>query len=109
MKYTDKMDKECMALCNAINTVKGIRTVESCCGHEEHPYHIWFRTKGLRYLPRLLYWFDGCHCGFCEWRIFVTTDCGMSPVVFCVEGPTGPQAYYESKEIAELILRETSK
>ena len=102
------MDKECIKLCNAMNSLPGIHTIESCCGHNKTPYRIWFWTKNLKTLPRLLYYFDRCHCDFCNWKVLVTTDCGMSPVTFLIEGPIGNQAYSESKKIAEL-LREEAK
>jgi hypothetical protein len=95
------MDKECVDLCNALNQLPGIYTIESCCGHGERPYHIWFKTRDLRSLPHLLYWFDGCHCSLYGWKTVVRTDCAMSPVTFMIEGPIN--AYEESILIAKLI------
>lgn len=100
------MDKECVILCEAINKIKGIRTVESCCGHGETPYHIWFTAERLDCLPNLLYWFAGCHCGYSGWAIKATTDCAKSPVIFCIEGPEGEIAYEQSKEIAKFIVND---
>ena len=54
----DKMDPECIALCEAMNKLPGIRTTESCCGHGERSYHIWFKADGLESLPKLVYWFS---------------------------------------------------
>lgn len=98
------MDPECVLLCTAMNTMPGIRTVESCCGHgrEDEPYRIWFEAADLASLPPLLYWFMGCHCGFYGWRVMAKTDCAASPVYFMVEGPVG--AFSEADEIAALIL-----
>ena len=98
-----KMDAEVVTLCKALNRMPGIRTIESCCGHGGSPYHIWLKANGLKFLPKMLYWFMSCHCGFSGWRIIVTTDCGMSPVTFLIEGPTGELAYVQSAEIAKLI------
>lgn len=103
------IDKECIELCAAINDLSGIRTIDSCCGHEKYEYRIWFKTKSLRVLPRLLYYFDSCHCGFYGWKVIVKTDCGMSPVTFMIEGPIGQQAYEESKKIAQLLRQDKSK
>jgi hypothetical protein len=89
-----------------MNNIPGIYTVESCCGHDATKYHIWFRAKRLKYLPRLLYYFDGCHCGYYGWRIIAKTDCGMSPVFFLVEGPIGEEAYKQANHIAELLEME---
>lgn len=101
MEYDEYMDPECIPLCDAMNMVPGIGTIESCCGHNERPFHIWFMADDLKSLPPLLYWFDGCHCGFYGWRVTVETDCAMNPAVFMVEGPVG--AYNEADEIARLI------
>ncbi len=95
------MDKECIALCDAMNRFEGIRTYESCCGHNKSEFNIWFVAESLEVLPELLYWFAGCHCGFYGWSIKVKTDCGMSRPTFNVEGPAG--AYEEADEIARLM------
>lgn len=100
------IDQECVKLCEAMNAVPGIHTYESCCGHGRYNYHIWFTTDDLECLPDLLYWFDGCHCGYCGWKVIVHTGCGKSPVMFMVEGPIGGQAYMQSEEIARLILED---
>ena len=100
------MDNESSELCKAINLFPGIRTIESCCGHGHTPYRVWFVAKNLKVLPRLIYYFAACHCGFVGWKVEVITDCGMSPVAFLLEGPIGQQAYDESKVLAELLQRE---
>lgn len=100
----NEIDKECVKLCQAMNLMPGVRTVESCCGHQHKPYQVWFKVKRLTYLPKLIYYFDGCHCGYYGWSITVKTDCSMSPAVFCVNGPIGDSAYRESEEIAELLM-----
>lgn len=95
------MDPECVELCVAMNGLPGVETHESCCGHGKQPYRIFFRVSRLTVLPRVIYFFMGCHCGFYGWSIQATTDCGASPVKFMVEGPVG--AYEESYKIARLI------
>jgi len=100
-QYDSEMDTECISLCNAVNRLPGMHTTESCCGHNKTPFNIWFVSKELKHLPTLLYWFMPCHCSFSGWRVLVTTDCAMSPVHFCIQGPVG--AYREADKIAELI------
>lgn len=100
---THALDPECVDLCVAINKLPKIQTFESCCGHGNTPYRIYFAAKSLKSLPALLYWFDGCHCGFYGWKVYAHTDCGMSPVSFIIEGPVGSEAFVQSKEIARLI------
>jgi hypothetical protein len=100
------MDKECVALCAAMNRMKGIRTTSSCCGHGKNPYRIYFQPRSLAALPPLLFWFDGCHCGFYGWTVVVYTDCSAGGPFFLVEGPTGPEAYAEAESIASLLTGE---
>ncbi len=95
------MDPECVPLCEAMNKLPGIKTFESCCGHGEHPFRIWFTTKSLDVLPRCIYWFSPCHSGAYGWSVTASTDCGMSPVVFMVEGPIGH--YKGANKIAKYI------
>ena len=59
MNYDGDMDIECIALCDALNGLPGIQTNESCCGHGNHPYRIWFHVEDNKYLPPALYYFDG--------------------------------------------------
>jgi len=100
-KPPEDIDPECVPLCAAMNRVPGIQTIESCCGHGKDPFRVWFVATSLDRLPDLLYWFDGCHSGFYDWKVTVATDCAKSPVHFKVEGPAG--AFSEADSIAALI------
>lgn len=97
------VDKECMALCAALNQLDGITTVESCCGHGSKPYRIWFFAEEVNSLLPVLYWTDWCHCGYRDWEVKARTDCSMDHVSFMVEGPKGRRAYKEAFGIARLI------
>jgi hypothetical protein len=103
---SNTLDRECLALILALNGFPGIKTHDSCCGHGKQPFRIWFKAEDLECLPRMLYYTDGCHCGYYTWRVTVTTDCGMSPVHFCLEGPVGDEAYAQSKKIALFMMEE---
>jgi hypothetical protein len=89
MKYDGRMDPECMALCDALNALPGISTFESCCGHGEHPFRIWFFAERVSDLkPAIEHWH---HLDY-EWRIEVAhVDCPYR-VVFMLEGPARPTA-----------------
>ena len=97
------IDIECLALCEALNLYPGIKTCQSCCGHGKKPFKIWFTVKNLVDLPEVCYYFDRCHCDCEDWNIKVHTDCGMSPVVFLIEGPIGKRGYKEAEKIAKLL------
>lgn len=47
------MDDECIDLCNLLNTLPGLTTFESCCGHCKNPYGIWFFCTSIDTLSRL--------------------------------------------------------
>jgi hypothetical protein len=83
------LDQEILGLCQAMNEVPGIQTVESCCGHGDRPVRVWFTARSLEDLPALLYWFSSCHSGQYGWQVIARTDCSQSPVVFTAEGPPG--------------------
>lgn len=98
------LDPECLQLMEAMNLYHGITTVESCCGHGEYPYRMWFTVDSLLDLPHLLYWFDSCHSGQSGWKVIATTDCAASPVIFMVESQDmGEDAYQQAKIIAKLM------
>ncbi len=49
----DDMDDECIALCNLLNRIPGVRTSESCCGHGKSPFRLWFRCTDITVIARL--------------------------------------------------------
>ena len=102
VKYDGKMDKECIALCDAINTLPGIRTLLSCCGHGERPFRIWFIARSLAALLRLL----GCLRVYDGWRCEVETDDSVSVARFLIEGPVGERAYSDAKRMAKRVREE---
>ena len=63
LEYDEWMHKEAIPICNAMNSLPGIETSESCSGHGKTPFHIWFKvkatTEGLFFLTRCVdrrYW-----------------------------------------------------
>lgn len=54
-EFPPDMDSECIALCRAMNRFPGIKTHDSCCGHGEKPFSVWFTATSLTVLPPLLY------------------------------------------------------
>ena len=109
MKYDEFMDKECIKLCDAINLIPGIKTIESCCGHGKGPYRIFFKAESLDALPDILYCIDGCHTGEYGWKVDVGTDCCKSPATFCIEGPVGESAYKAADVIADFIIKDVKE
>ena len=53
-RYDQWMDSECVPLCDALNSLSGIKTFESCCGHGQHPFMIFFNADSIDSLRPLL-------------------------------------------------------
>ena len=53
MKLPNDIDKECIELCNALNSLPSVRTFESCCGHLKDIYSIWFFCTNIDTISRL--------------------------------------------------------
>jgi hypothetical protein len=73
MIYDEYMDKEVIPLCDMINSLPGLKTYESCCGHGKRSINIYFYVcsditdKGLFILTRCIdrrYWKYGS-----DWKI----------------------------------------
>ncbi len=81
------MDAECVDLCDTLNSIKGIQTVESCCGHNYQPYCIFFKCfdlAALRFIQSCIderYWQHGS-----DWKITTyISDTGPEPLNFLLE------------------------
>ena len=103
------IDPECMALTKAINSLPGLRTTESCCGHGKTPYRIWLVATELCCLPRLCWWLNRMHGGEIGWRLLVEmSEADKTHVDFIVEGPIeGPDidAYAQADRLAAIIIQ----
>lgn len=47
------IDEQCVELCNTLNKLPFVETRESCAGHGEHPYWVFFRCHDAGVLSRL--------------------------------------------------------
>jgi len=105
------MDPEVVALCDAMNALPGIRTLESCCGHGAQPLRVFFEVNhwegmdGLFYLTRCAdrrYWKYGY-----LWRIELSVadvmHNGLLPITFELNsGPiVGEDAYAQALDLVE--------
>lgn len=52
--YPSDMDRECILLCDALNDCPGIKTVESCCGHGQKGFRVFFIAKAIESLAPIL-------------------------------------------------------
>jgi hypothetical protein len=87
VKYDERMDPECVQLCDALNALPGIRTFESCCGHGQHEFCVWFFADQVQSLLPLEQSINRW-----EWTIKAShVDC-PTRVVFLLEGTSDPAA-----------------
>lgn len=109
MKYTGTMDGECLQLCDAINSIQGIETSESCCGHDRDSFAVWFHLdrkhfQNLHILARVT-----CprYGGFPTWSCVV--DCNdihrKDKLSFLLSSGSvmGKKAYEQAGKIARNI------
>lgn len=78
--FDPRMDPECILLCDALNSLPGVETFESCCGHSLEPYRIYFKVsdlRGLRILGRV------CSRNYSSglWRVIIDNSDSPSPDV----------------------------
>ena len=105
--YDGNMDVEVITLCNAMNSLIGIETFESCCGHSCAPFRIWFKVTdpiGLFFLTRCVnhrYWKYGY-----LWKIELTVGDimlkdGLRPTHYVLNsGPiVGEDAFEQAKDL----------
>ena len=55
MGYDEYMDKECIEVCDLLNSYPGVKTFESCCGHLKNIMYLSFKCPAFGYFqqPRL--------------------------------------------------------
>lgn len=111
--YIGNMDKECIELCDALNSIDAIQTIESCCGHDNEPFQIWFSLdfktssaeKSLFFLTRCMdrrYWKHG-H----KWSLSMTVgdsyDGQHLPAHFHISSNKvkGKKAYKQAKNLVQ--------
>lgn len=58
MALPSDIDTECIELCETINLIPGLQTVESCCGHGTREFAIWLIAEHIDALRPLLYYID---------------------------------------------------
>ena len=56
----DDIDCEIRELCMLLNSIEGVETTESCCGHNEFPCRIWLKVEDIATLTFLCFNFFNC-------------------------------------------------
>lgn len=96
-KYDENMDKECIKLCNTLNSIPSIDTFESCCGHLKDSYSVWFFCNDIIAISRLgrcveRNYSDG------KWELLVDSTDTHPTGVFWLRSKVPFQSYDEMEE-----------
>jgi hypothetical protein len=88
MQYDARMDPECIAVCDALNSLRGIETFESCCGHGKDSFLVFFTVEGdasiLMPIERAIQ-----NSG---WKLDTYRSYRRGFVIFVLTGPADPEA-----------------
>jgi hypothetical protein len=95
----DKMDPECIPLCDALNIFNGITTIASCCGHGYAPFRAYFVASQLEDLKPILVFIDESP----SWKMRVSMATGNMEIYFVLEGPIGGNGYSCADDLAAQI------
>ena len=99
------IDTELVHLCDAMNTIPGLKTFESCSGHGERNIRIYFRARRHRAVNRLATVVGWRQTGFDGWRIRIMAGHSGRKLIYVLESTlAGPEAYAQAEEIAPAIL-----
>ncbi len=101
----DKMDPECIPLCDALNEMQGIETIASCCGHSFAPFRVYFQADLIDDLKPLLTLIDESE----QWRVRVSFATGGESVYFVLDGPVGNIGYEAAAELARKAAADVLK
>src|ERR1700677_1998355 len=80
--YVPDMDWECINICNALNELPGIQTTESCCGHGDHRFRVFFRAQTIGDLLPIVQ----CSSSS-DWWVETRWTNGNNTVLHMLEGP----------------------
>lgn len=83
MTYPPDMDTECVDCCDLLNSLPGVKTFESCCGHGKFKFRVFFHCDSWKSLQAIT---ESLTPG---WTVR-TSLCGAEPsLCFLLEGPVG--------------------
>lgn len=101
------IDEPCVALCQAINQIPGIKTTSSCCGHGEVCLDIWFHAVALAPLHVIVRAIDRNYGAPGGWALTVHgTDLPEKAICFRLASRSkGVNAFVEAERVAASIIR----
>jgi hypothetical protein len=99
-RYDQWMDSECVPICDALNSLPGIETFESCCGHRKNPFFVAFTAATVESLRPILVSINDERA----WAVRAAWASGGGAIYFTLDGPVG--AFRIANLIAGMIKNE---
>lgn len=99
MEYDGNMDKECVALCDTLNSLPKTKTFESCCGHLVNKFSIWFFCISIDTLSRLAR-STSCNYSDGKWEIIADSTDTSPRGVFWLRST---EVFKSTKEMEESV------
>jgi len=98
----EPVDGEVVSLCEALNSLEGIETISSCCGHGYAPFRVYFVAKSLDDLRPILAAIDESEI----WTLRVSMATGNMKIYFALDGQKGS---YDAANVLAKALKEDGK
>lgn len=96
-KYDENMDKECVKLCDILNSIPSVNTFESCCGHLKDRFSVWFFCNDTVAISRLGRSVDRNYSDG-KWELLVDSTDTHPTGVFWLRSKVPFQSYDEMEE-----------
>ncbi|MBN2436263.1 MAG: hypothetical protein JXK07_13445 [Spirochaetes bacterium] len=99
--YPSNMDKECVALCNSLNSLQGIETIYSCSGHSNSSLSVTFKCTSQVSLSKVVK-------QSCQWQENAEWNCDVSflnnEMIYTLSTiEKGEQAFLKADEFATTL------
>ena len=94
----ETLDSEVIPLCKALNSLSGIETISSCCGHGYAPFRVYFTAANLDSLRPILEVIDESEI----WSMRTSMATGNMEIYFVLDAPK--ESYSEANTLADALL-----
>ena len=94
----ETLDPEVIPLCEALNSLGGIETISSCCGHGYAPFRVYFTAANFNSLRPILEVIDESEI----WSMRTSMATGNMKIYFVLDGQK--QSYAEANTLADALL-----
>lgn len=103
-RYDGRMDEECIPLCDALNSLPGVETTSSCCGHCKNDFIIFFNCNNSYSLSVIARAFSRRYSGtFLAWKIEVETHDNGGHDYFMHSVKPYPTEFEMKTDVGQLI------